>query len=79
MSEKNITLDDKTEKIPLLRENDLCLMTEFRTNDAINPTNLPTLNKCCIYLVAFTLSDISSGGGTSIRDEACHGRKYDNR
>ena len=78
MSSKNITLDDDTATIPLLREHDKCLMSEFANNPTIHPATLATLNRCRLYLKAFTLSDLVTGSGKQIRDEAWHGRQYKN-
>ena len=78
MSKENIQLEDNTPAIPLLREGDQCLMTEFSKNTKIPKSALRTLNKCRLYLQAFTLSDLTSGDGTKIRDEAWHGRQYNN-
>ena len=78
MSLENIQLEDNTPSIPLLQEKDQCLMTAFANNTKIPKSALQTLNKCRLYLQAFTLSDITSGDGTKIRDEAWHGRQYNN-
>ena len=77
MSQEKITLNDGTATIPLLRANDCCIMQEFANNKAINKGSLATLNRCRLYLKVFTLSDIVTGDGKRIRDEAWHGRQYD--
>ena len=76
MSRHNISLNDETATIPLLREEDSCLMQDFRDNTLISKEVLPILNRCRLYLQAFTLADLSTGSGTHIRDEAWNGIKY---
>ena len=77
MSKHGITLKDNTPSIPLLREKDLCLMDEFRKNPQIDKSLLPLLNRCRLYLKAFSLSDITEGKGVNIREEAWHGIQFD--
>ena len=77
MSQHNITLKDDTAPIPLLREGDSCIMQDFRNNPLITKDVLPVLNRCRLYLHAFTLSDISTGSGTHIRDEAWNRVSYE--
>ena len=78
MSDNNITLDDKTKKIPLLRENDTCIMDAFINNKNIPRSSLGLLNRCRMYLKVFTLADISEGSGKLIHTQAWHGRRSDN-
>ena len=78
MSEHQVQLIDGTKKVQLLRENDACIMEQFRINPNIPPSAMANLNKCRIYLKAFTLSDLGSGDGKRIRNEAWHGRQYNN-
>ena len=72
-SEHGITLDDKTIKIPLWRENDIAIMEAFRNNPAIRKEEWATLNKCRIFLKAFSLADISTGDGMFISKQAWAG------
>ena len=76
MTEHNIKLEDDTFRIPLLRANDKCIMEEFMNNKLIHKSTLKTLNKCRMYLKVFTLSDITTGSGAKIRNEAWHGRQF---
>ena len=78
MIEQNVSLQDDTPIIPLLRENDECIMTVFRKSLNASDATLQLLNKCRIYLEAFTVSDITTGDGLRIRDDAWHGRKFHN-
>ena len=78
MSSQQISMNIPTATIPLLRENDACLMEEFRTNNLIQKQDLAILNRCRLYLKVFTVADISTGKGTHIRDEAWNGIAYDN-
>ena len=75
MSNFNVELKENTAIIPMLRENDKCIMEAFIDNKQIKREWLPTLNKCRIYLQAFSLSDIVTGNGQFIRDKAWHGRQ----
>ena len=72
-SEHCITLDDKTIKIPLLWENDIAIMEAFQNNSAIRKEEWATLNKCRIFLKAFSLADISTGDGNFISKQAWAG------
>ena len=65
-SEHCITLDDKTIKIPLLWENDIAIMEAFQNNSANRKEEWATLNKCRIFLKAFSLADTSTGDGNFI-------------
>ena len=76
MSKHNITLDVEIDSIPLLRDGDSCIMRGFIDNPNIPRSSLAQLNRCRIYLKVFTVSDISSGDGTRIRDEVWHGRQF---
>ena len=71
--EQGITVEDKTPSLPMLRENDKCIMDEFRTNKHIAPKSLQVLNRCRLYLRAFSLSDISTGDGKAISTQAWKG------
>ena len=74
MSESGVTLEDKTQKIQLLRIKDKIIMEEFRKNKMIKSNELKVLNKCRLYLKIFTLSDITSGDGKSIVSKAWTGK-----
>ena len=77
MSQFDITLKDGTPKVPFLRQKDKCIMEVFLDDPEIDKSWIPTLNRCRLYLKAFTLSDITTGCGLKIREEAWHGIKYD--
>ena len=76
MTNHEITLEDKTATIPMLREGDKCIMKAFMTNTSIPTASLKTLNKCRMYLKVFSLADITTGTGNKIRNEAWHGRRF---
>ena len=78
VSENNITLNDATAFIRHNRDGDCELMSSFRNNDSIPVGNLKILNRCRIYIKAFLLSDITTSCGQFIRNEAWHGRVYNN-
>ena len=78
MTDNKITLDDNTAQIGYSRVGDKDLMEAFRKNALIPTSNLKQLNKCRMYIEAFTLSDISTSCGRFIRNEAWNGRKCDN-
>ena len=69
----NIQFQDNTLDLPLRRENDVCLMEAFGKNKNLQKKNLSILNKCRLFLKAFTLSDIVTGDGTSIQRSAWAG------
>ena len=73
MSEQGISLKDDTPIIPLLRINDKSIMKIFLNSKEIKKEWLPTLNKCRLYLQAFSLADITTGSGKYIREKAWHG------
>ena len=62
----SITFEDRTYKVPLLREGDACLMDKIRENKLINKKHHPIINKCRLFLRCFTVSDICTGDGKSI-------------
>ena len=78
MSTNKVKLDEGTATVGLLRNNDITLMEAFRQHPKIPQSNLKQLNRCRIYIHAFTLSDITTSCGKYIRQEAWHGRKYNN-
>ena len=78
MADNNISLDDNTAKIPYSRQGDRDIMECFRLNKNIPTSSLKQLNRCRLYVQAFTLSDIVTSCGAWIRNEAWHGRKCDN-
>ena len=78
MVEQKVSLMEKIPKIPFLRENDECIMSRFNKSLNVSEATMKQLNKCRIYLRAFTLSDIVTGDGLRIRDEAWNGRQYCN-
>ena len=69
MSKHSITLKDKTQQIPYLREGDCCIMQAFIDNNSIPRTSLKQLNRCRMFLKVFTLSDITNGTCNTIRNE----------
>lgn len=71
----NIQIDIDSPTIPLLRENDTCIMQSFMDNPIIQYYELKTLNKCRIYLQAFSLADITTGDGLRITKKAWEGIK----
>ena len=73
MSEQGISLKDDTPIITLLRINDKSIMKIFLNSKEIKKEWLPTLNKCRLYLQAFSLADITTGSGKYIREKAWHG------
>ena len=76
MSKHQISLQDNTPRVPLLRKNDACLMEIFLKHKNIKTEWIPTLNKCRTFLKVFSVADITTGSGKAIRDEAWHGRRF---
>ena len=71
----NITVQDDISEFALARKGDVLLMQAF-FNKGYTPKQLKALNKCRLFLQVLTLSDISSGCGTYILQEALKGIKY---
>ena len=75
MLEHNITLDIDAEKIPPQREHDIPIMEEIINSGRFSKSQLTSINKCRMYLQAFHLSDIATGDGKKISNNAWHGIK----
>ena len=73
-SEYGITFKDNTPEIPNMRKFDRPIMEVVLSNKNISDTMLHTVNRCRIYLKAFTISDITSSCGKFITSKAWHGR-----
>lgn len=73
-SSQNITIKDNTPYIPLLRENNVCIMEEFLKHPLISESELHSLNKCRIFLQSFSLADITTGDGKEISKAAWDGK-----
>jgi len=77
MSENSIEIRDDTANLELQRENDRHIMQVLeRTQPA---ADLLALNRCRIYLQAATLSDITTGDGMAISDDAWKGTRSRSR
>lgn len=78
MTDNKVTLDDNTSKIKYSRNGDLDIMEKFRENPEIPSSQMKQLNRCRMYIEAFSLSDIVTSCGKFIRNEAWNGRKCNN-
>ena len=74
MSENHLKLNDKTEKVKMLREGDVSLMEIFMKKKDISSHELLTLNRCRIYLKVFSLADVTTGDGKQLKKEIMMGR-----
>ena len=72
-SEHNIQFEDETPKFPLLQKKDACLTDIFLQCPRIRPKHMAIINKCQLYLRAFTVSDITTGDGKRISHKAWSG------
>ena len=77
-TEQGITFEDDTIKFPLLREGDSTINDIFLNSTNVPKKHLKTLNKCRLYLRAFSLSDIVTGDGTKVAHNAGAGIRTGN-
>ena len=76
--ENSITFKYNTQKMQLLRVNDIPIMEAFIANKDIPRTSLQQLNKCRLCLKAFSLADITNASGKEITTQAWHGIQNQN-
>ena len=73
MSQFSITLQDNTRTIDTLRERDSPLMAHVIHNNYVSEAKLITFNKCWMNLQVFNISDMTTGDGNYITENAWQG------
>ena len=75
MSQHQLTLKEGTVNLPDRRYNDRSIMEHIRLQGTFSKNELQSINRCRIFLQAFTLSDIVESNGMKITEEAWWGQK----
>ena len=72
-AEQQIQLNVNVPTLPFLCINDVCIMDQVLKCKKIHLKDIPTINRCHLFLRAFMLSDITLGDGKHISHEAWTG------